>query len=247
MRHALDQLHDEVRPAGVGRAGVEHPGDVGVVHQGQGLPLGLEAGDDLPRVHAGLDELQRDQALDRLGLLGHPDGAHAALADLLRSACTGRSPCRGVRVTGSSIGLGQGRPGRLVEGAQSRIGRAAASRRSARSSASPAQARSRKAGHASGAWLSTASRKIALTRSGRSLMELAPRGTRTPSTTNAVFARRFSHDGGKSREKSGRARVRKTLAARRTARRGRNSSAGRRWRWRRPGPSPASSTVRPAK
>ena len=51
-RHPLDQVHDEVRPAGAGRAGVEHAGDVGVVHQGQGLPLGLEAGDDLPGVHA---------------------------------------------------------------------------------------------------------------------------------------------------------------------------------------------------
>ena len=35
------------RPA-VGRAGVEHLGDVRVVHQRQGLPLGLEPGDDLP-------------------------------------------------------------------------------------------------------------------------------------------------------------------------------------------------------
>ena len=34
-------------------------------------------------VHAGLDQLDGDQALDRLGLLGHPDAAHAALADLL--------------------------------------------------------------------------------------------------------------------------------------------------------------------
>ncbi len=46
-RHALDQLHDEVGPAGFGGAGVEHLGDVGVVHQRQGLPLGLEAGDHL--------------------------------------------------------------------------------------------------------------------------------------------------------------------------------------------------------
>ena len=46
--HAVDQLHDEVRPAGFGGAGVEDAGDVGVVHQRQGLPLGLEAGDDLP-------------------------------------------------------------------------------------------------------------------------------------------------------------------------------------------------------
>ena len=34
---ALDQLHDEVGPAAVGGPGVEHLGDVGVVHQGQGL------------------------------------------------------------------------------------------------------------------------------------------------------------------------------------------------------------------
>ena len=70
--------------AGAGRAGVEHAGDVGVVHQGQGLTLGLEAGDDLRAVHAGLDDLQGDLALDRLGLLRHEDGAHAALADLLQ-------------------------------------------------------------------------------------------------------------------------------------------------------------------
>ena len=37
-----------------------------------------------------LMSLTRDPPLDRLGLLGHPDRAHAALADLLRAACTGR-------------------------------------------------------------------------------------------------------------------------------------------------------------
>ena len=63
--------------------GLQHAGDVGVVHQGQGLPLGLEPGDDLPGVHPGLDELDGHQPLDRLGLLGHPDRAHAAFADLL--------------------------------------------------------------------------------------------------------------------------------------------------------------------
>jgi hypothetical protein len=80
---ALDQLHDEVRPAGFGRAGVEHAGNVLMVHQRQRLPLGLEAGDDLPAVHAGLDDLQGDLAADGLFLLGHVDDAHAALADLL--------------------------------------------------------------------------------------------------------------------------------------------------------------------
>ena len=35
------------------------------------------------RVHARLDDLERDLAADRLLLLGHVDDAHAALADLL--------------------------------------------------------------------------------------------------------------------------------------------------------------------
>ena len=41
---------------------------------------GLQHG---PRVHAGLDELQRDFAFDGFGLLGDPDFTHAAFADLL--------------------------------------------------------------------------------------------------------------------------------------------------------------------
>ena len=64
--------------------GVEDAGDVDMVHHRQGLPLGLEAGDDLPAVHARLDDLEGDLALDRLGLLGHIDDAHAPFADLLQ-------------------------------------------------------------------------------------------------------------------------------------------------------------------
>jgi hypothetical protein len=37
----------------------------------------------LPRIHPRLDDLQRDQALDRLRLLGHPDRAHPPFADSL--------------------------------------------------------------------------------------------------------------------------------------------------------------------
>ncbi len=55
-----------------------------MVHHRQGLPLGLEAGDHLPGVHARLDDLQRHPPLDRLGLLGHVDDAHAPFADLLQ-------------------------------------------------------------------------------------------------------------------------------------------------------------------
>jgi hypothetical protein len=83
-RDAPDQLHHEEGGAVGGGAGVEQPGDVGVVHQRDRLPLGLEAGENDPG-SAALDanELDGDPALDGLGLVGHPDGAHAPLADLL--------------------------------------------------------------------------------------------------------------------------------------------------------------------
>ena len=82
--NAVDQFHHEVGPARVGGAGVEDLGDVGVVHQGQGLPLGLEAGDHLAGVHARLDDLQGHLAAHGRVLLGHVDDAHAAFADLLQ-------------------------------------------------------------------------------------------------------------------------------------------------------------------
>ena len=56
---ALDELHDEVRAALWRRARIEHLGDVRMVHHGQRLPLGLEAGDDLRGVHSRLDDLER--------------------------------------------------------------------------------------------------------------------------------------------------------------------------------------------
>ena len=61
-RHALDQLHHEIRPASVGGAGVEDPRDRRVVHERQHLALGLEPRYNLLRVHARLDDLERDPA-----------------------------------------------------------------------------------------------------------------------------------------------------------------------------------------
>jgi phosphoserine / homoserine phosphotransferase len=58
------QFHDEVGPLGVGGAGVEDLRDVGMIHQRQGLAFGLEPGDDLPGVHAQLDDLRGDFAAD---------------------------------------------------------------------------------------------------------------------------------------------------------------------------------------
>ena len=80
---ALDVVHDDEGPAALGLAAVEHLGDVGVVHQSQGLALHLEARQDGPRVHPRLDELHGHLAADRLDLLGRPDRAHAPFADCL--------------------------------------------------------------------------------------------------------------------------------------------------------------------
>jgi hypothetical protein len=66
----FDELHHKVRPAGPGFAGVPNPGDIRVVHQGQRLPLGLEMGDHLPRIHPRLDDFQGDLATDGFLLSG---------------------------------------------------------------------------------------------------------------------------------------------------------------------------------
>src|SRR6266566_3155699 len=78
------QFHDEIRPTGLCCAAVQHPGDVEMVHQGQGLALSLEPGDDFARVHPWPDDLEGDLALHRLLLIGHIDHAETALADLLK-------------------------------------------------------------------------------------------------------------------------------------------------------------------
>jgi hypothetical protein len=80
-RHAFDQVHDEERPAGVGRAGVKHARNVRVIHQGQSLAFGFEASDDLFRVHPCLYQFDGDDALDRVSLLGHPNRSHASFTD----------------------------------------------------------------------------------------------------------------------------------------------------------------------
>ena len=64
---AAHQFHHEIRPARVRRAGVQHLGDVRMIHHRQRLPLRLEPGDDLLGVHAQLDDLQRHAAAHRLG------------------------------------------------------------------------------------------------------------------------------------------------------------------------------------
>ena len=68
---------------GLGRPGVEHFGDVRMVHHGQRLPFGLETCHDLFGVHAQLDDLERNATAHRLLLLGDIDHAATAFPDFL--------------------------------------------------------------------------------------------------------------------------------------------------------------------
>ena len=122
---ALDQLHDEVRPAAVGAAGVEHPGDVRVLHEGQRLPLRLEPVQHGAGVHPRLDRLQGHPPADRVPLLGHEDDPHSALADLLDQRVraddgAGHFDCVRRRAVEKAGGIGGGleEVAGTVEGAQ---------------------------------------------------------------------------------------------------------------------------------
>ena len=68
-----------------------------MVHQRQGLALGLEPGDDLARVHPRLDDLEGDLAADGLRLLGHVDDAHARLRRSAASSLYGPMTDPGLR------------------------------------------------------------------------------------------------------------------------------------------------------
>ena len=57
-----------------------------MVHHRQRLTLGFEAGDELPGVHAALDDLHGNAAFHRAKLLGHENRAHATFAELLQES-----------------------------------------------------------------------------------------------------------------------------------------------------------------
>jgi hypothetical protein len=75
-----------------------------VVHQRQGLPLGLEAGDHLAGIHARLDDLQRHLAPQWSRLFGHEHHTEAPFADLLQE------------LVGADLRAGALRHGRLHRG-----------------------------------------------------------------------------------------------------------------------------------
>ena len=140
------------------------------------------------RVHAGLDELHRDGPLDRLGLLGHEDAAHAALADLLDQLVLARENRADFFGVGRTIGRRRGPTGTLP----CTRARALGSRQpvpwlraTARPAAACCHARHR-------LWQDTQAvprgamqqrRNIPLRR-GSSRLRGAPRNTRTPNTSS---------------------------------------------------------------
>ena len=84
-RQPLDVLHDEVRQAVLGRAAVEQPRDVRVIEASEDLALVAEAAQHRLRIHAALDELDRDLFLVlAVGAPREIDRAHSAAADALQ-------------------------------------------------------------------------------------------------------------------------------------------------------------------
>ena len=118
-RDPAHQLHDKVRAAGLGGAGIEDPGDVGMVHQRQRLALGFEARDRPARIHPQLDHLQRHAAADGLFLLRHVNHPAAAFPDFLQEFVTADT------VAGS---LAHARGQRVVQALACRFSRAESER-----------------------------------------------------------------------------------------------------------------------
>jgi hypothetical protein len=86
-RLALDELHDEVGQAVVGRPSVEQARDVGVIESGQDLALAAESLDDVVRVQPAPEDLDRDTLLERVvGPRGQINASHPSATDLAQDA-----------------------------------------------------------------------------------------------------------------------------------------------------------------
>ncbi|HEY7117587.1 MAG TPA: hypothetical protein VH475_13445 [Tepidisphaeraceae bacterium] len=91
-RDARDVLHREVRPPRIGDARIHGLGNVGMVQQRERLTLGVEARHDLARVHADLDQLDRDDPAYGLALLALVNHAHPAFAHPFEDAIRSDEP-----------------------------------------------------------------------------------------------------------------------------------------------------------
>ncbi len=108
-RDTIDPLHDEVGASGGAGTGVEDASDIGMVHHGEGLALGVEAREHLPAVHAELDDFEGYLAAYGADLFGEIDGAHAAFADEAHESV-------GAEAIGFGVMGDGGRMGRTADG-----------------------------------------------------------------------------------------------------------------------------------
>ena len=77
-RSAFHELHHEIGSPRIGRSGIQHRGDVWVIHQGQRLSFGLKSRDNLLSIHARLDDFQSHHTTHGNLLLGSIDDTHAS-------------------------------------------------------------------------------------------------------------------------------------------------------------------------
>ena len=92
-RDTADQFHDEVGTP-IRRSCIKHSRNIRMFHEGQRLPFGLEASDDLLGIHARLDNLQGDLSLNRFGLFSDINNPHPAFADLFANRVGANSSSR---------------------------------------------------------------------------------------------------------------------------------------------------------
>lgn len=78
---APHQFEHEIRTSAVGGTAIQNPGNVGMVHERQGLALRFEPGHDATGVHSPLDDFQRDLPAHRFPLFRQPDRAESALTE----------------------------------------------------------------------------------------------------------------------------------------------------------------------
>ena len=77
---ARDILHGKIGTSAGGRPGIVDPGNIGMVHQGQGLALGCESRENLGPCISRFQHFQGNAPPDRFVLFGKVDDTHAALA-----------------------------------------------------------------------------------------------------------------------------------------------------------------------
>jgi hypothetical protein len=82
-RRAAHDLHREPGVSVLRRAGGKHLGDAGVIHERDGLALGLEPRDNLAAVQLRANHLDGNAPPNGAGFLGLVDGAHPTAAQQL--------------------------------------------------------------------------------------------------------------------------------------------------------------------